>query len=105
DAGGRNRRSMGQESARSVSEPVRLAQRLKHECLDRRVTAGISVSKLAREIARSGLLGYGWTEDDFVDQIHGYPEHPCLPLEIRNPGGWLHARLVQANPHLPPSKQ
>jgi hypothetical protein len=105
DAEGRNRRSAKQVPTRPVSEPVRLAQRLKHEYLDRRVTAGVSVSKLAREIARSGLLACGWTEDDFVDQIHGYPEHPCLPLEIRNPGGWIHARLAQANPHLPPSKQ
>jgi hypothetical protein len=90
--------------SKPVSEPVRLAQRLKNSRLDRRVTAGVSVSQLAREISASGLLDHDWNEDDLVDHLHGYPEYRLLPMEIRNPGGWIHARLSQANPHLSPRK-
>ncbi|WP_459220447.1 helix-turn-helix domain-containing protein [Pseudonocardia sichuanensis] len=98
-------RAVGDTSSRPQSQAVQVAQWLLRSTLDIRLCEDVSVRWLAGQIRSSQLLDrYGWTRDDLLDLIHGQPEHPNLPRHIRNPRGWIRARLTSASPALPPSK-
>lgn len=85
------------------SEAVRAAQWLLQSRLDPNVCDGVSVRWLAAQIRGAHLLDrHDWTWEDLADLLHGAPEHLHLPRWIRNPRGWIRARITAANPTLPP---
>lgn len=73
--------------------------------LDPRVSTDVPVWWLAARLREKRLLDrYHWTWDDLADLLHGVPDFPHLPRSIRNPRGWIRARLATATATLPPSK-
>jgi len=85
------------------SEAVRAAQWLLRSRLDPDVCDGVSVRWLAAQIRGAHLLDrHDWTWEDLADLLHGAPEHLHLPRWIRNPRGWIRARITAATPTLPP---
>lgn len=102
-AAGPSEESAGDQSCARQSEAVRAAQWLLRSRLDPNLCDGVSVRWLAAQIRGAHLLDrHGWTWEDLADLLHGSPEHLHLPRWIRNPRGWIRARITNATPLLPP---
>jgi hypothetical protein len=83
---------------------VNAARRLLRSLLQERLCTGVSERWLAARIRASRLIvDHGWTDQDLADHLHGEPERPRLPYEIRNCRAWITARLARADPQRPPS--
>ena len=86
------------------SRSVNAARRLLRSLLQERLCTGVAERWLAAEIRASRLItDHDWTDQDLADHLHGEPERPRLPYEIRSPRAWIHARLRRADPDRPPS--
>lgn len=101
---GRTRSSEGDRPKAQQSEAVRAAEWLLRSRLHPVLCDDVSVRWLASLIRGSRLLSeWLWTWDDLADLIHGVPEYPHLPYDIRNSPGWIKARFKRAIPQLPPA--
>jgi hypothetical protein len=90
----------------STQDPQQVAAWLLRSSLDPRLCDTVTQPWLAALILASGLLDqHGWTREDLRDHLHGEPDYPRLPYHVRDPRGWIKARLCAAVPALPPSKQ
>ncbi len=86
------------------SRSVNAARRLLRSLLQERLCTGVAERWLAAEIRASRLItDHDWTDQDLADHLHGEPERPRLPYEIRSPRAWIRARLRRADPDRPPS--